>query len=93
MRLRGKVDRNQPEIVRALRQAGISVLSLADIGDGCPDLLAARGGKTILFEVKDPLQPPSKQRLTDDEKRFHRTWTGEIAVITSAEEALKLLNN
>lgn len=49
----GRVDRNHGEIVDALRQRGWQVLSLADIGDGAPDLLVYRVGQPLrLVEVK-----------------------------------------
>ncbi len=34
-----RVDDNQREIVKALRAVGACVQSLAEIGQGCPDLL------------------------------------------------------
>lgn len=34
-----RVDANHSQIVKALRQCGVSVLSLAPVGHGCPDLL------------------------------------------------------
>ena len=72
MRTRGRVDENQAAIVRALRQIGASVQSLADIGDGCPDLLVGFRNRIALMEIKDGNQPPSKRRLTEDEQNWHR---------------------
>lgn len=46
MRRAPKIDRNQPEIVEALRKAGAFVQSLAGVADGCPDLLVGYGGAT-----------------------------------------------
>lgn len=91
MRTRGRIDRNQPEIVKALRKAGASVISLADQGNGCPDLLVGFGYRNYLLEVKDPLQPPSKRRLTEDEEIWHKAWWGQVQVVETAEQALKLL--
>ena len=51
---RSKIDANQPDIVAALRKAGVSVLSLASVGDGCPDLLCSYLGRLTLLEVKTP---------------------------------------
>jgi Holliday junction resolvase len=90
VRKRGRVDGNHSEIVKALRQAGVSVLSLADIGNGCPDLLCAVPKKTVLLEVKDPSQPPSKRRLTPDEQQFHDVWRGQIVVVETPEQALNV---
>src|SRR5580700_7594734 len=51
MRHRPRIDANHVEIVKALRQAGASVQSLAGVGKGCPDLLVARAGQMWLIEV------------------------------------------
>lgn len=92
MRRRAKVDANQAEIVAALRQAGATVQSLAEIGDGCPDLLVGLAGKTVLIEVKDSAQPPSKRQLTDDQLRWHGAWAGgTLAVVCDVESALRAL--
>lgn len=88
-----KVDRNQAEIVKALRQMGCSVLSMAAIGNGAPDLLVARCGRVLLVEVKNSEQCPSKQRLTEDQVSFHRNWNSEINIIHSVDEAIKLIES
>ena len=91
MRLRGRTDANQSQIVRDLRKMGAVVFSTANIGSGFPDLLVGWRGANWLFEVKDSNQPPSKQKLTDDEKDFHLAWNGQVAVITSAEQAMEIM--
>lgn len=89
---RGRVDANQKEIVDALRKVGASVVSLSQIGDGCPDLLVGYRGRTLLLEVKDGSGPPSKRLLTEDELKFQGRWTGEnIRNVGSIEEALKAI--
>lgn len=86
MRTRAKVDTNQTAIVRALRRCGYSVLSLAAIGDGCPDLLVAGSdGWTCLMEVKAP-----KGKLTPDQQRFCATWSGPIFIVKSVDEAVSV---
>jgi len=91
---RGRVDANQPEIVKALRDVGATVVSLARIGDGCPDLLVGYRGRTLLLEVKDGSGPPSKRLLTEDELKFQGRWTGEnIRNVGSIEEALKAIKS
>lgn len=91
MRIRGKVDRNHGEIVLALRQAGATVQSLADVGHGCPDLLVGFRGRNRLMEVKDGLLCPSRQRLSEDEQEWQARWEGECHVVHSVEEALEML--
>lgn len=86
-----KTDRNQAEIVRALRQAGASVQSLVEVGKGCPDILVCRAGALYLMEIKDWQQPPSKKRLTPMEKQWHELWSGPVAVVETVEQALKIV--
>ncbi len=87
-----RVDANQPAVVDALRAFGATVRSLADIGKGCPDLLVGYRGRTILMEVKDGAQPPSKRRLTEDEESFFRAWTGgQLVIVESPEQAVEVL--
>lgn len=52
MRLHGKTDSNQSDIVSALRQTGHGVVDLSSVGNGCPDLLVGRGGTWVMVEVK-----------------------------------------
>lgn len=92
MRLRPKLDGNQGEIVKALRQAGCFVQSLAAIGNGCPDLLVARCGVIKLMELKDPSQPPSKQRLTRDEALWMANCKCEVNIVKTVDEALAVMN-
>ena len=86
-----RIDRNQPAIVRDLRKIGASVQSLAAIGKGCPDLLVGWRGKNFTFEIKDSMQPPSKRRLTPDEKQWAQLWSGQVHVIHSAQEAIAIM--
>ena len=58
----GRRDANQAEIVKALESVGASVLDLADVGRGCPDLLVGYAGREWLIEVKMPTG-----KLTPDE--------------------------
>lgn len=89
MRAKARVDRNHQEIVKALREVGCSVQSLAAVGKGVPDLLAARCGTNFLLEVKDGDKPPSGRKLTDDEQQWHHKWKGPVHVVNNVEEALK----
>ena len=83
-----RIDANQPTIVKDLRAAGASVQSLADLGKACPDILVGFRGENYLFEIKDWKQPPSKRRLTPDEKDWHLKWGGKVQVIETSAEAL-----
>ncbi len=91
MRRRAKIDANHAQIVKALRNAGASVQSLATIGCGCPDLLVGFKGKNFLMEIKDPMQPPNKRKLTEDERAWHGAWMGALFVIESEAQAFDAL--
>lgn len=83
-----RADRNQPEIVAALRAIGASVVCCHTVGQGMPDLVVALGKRTVLLEIKDPNQMPSKRRLTPDQEKFHAAWCGEIYVVETIEQAI-----
>ena len=87
MRRAAKIDRNQPEIVAALRKAGCTVQSLAAVGKGVPDLLVGYQGSTYLMEVKD-----GKWHLTPDQIEWHGNWRGgSLIVVDSIESAIEAL--
>jgi len=81
-----RIDANQPEIVAALRKAGVSVQSTASMGKGFPDLVAALGERTWLIEVKGP-----KGKLTDDQVAFIGKWAGVVHIARSPEDALQIV--
>jgi hypothetical protein len=83
-----KVDDNQKEIVKALRNLGCSVQHLHNVGAGCPDLLVGYKGFNILLEVKDGNKSPSQQKLTPDQIIWHRDWRGHVNVVNSSEQAI-----
>jgi hypothetical protein len=83
-----RVDDNQALIVQALRQVGARVQPLHTVGHGCPDLLVGFRGVNILLEVKDGQKPASARVLTSDERAWHDQWRGQVAVVSSIDEAL-----
>ena len=91
MRKAAKTDRNQIEIVDALRQIGASVQSLAATGKGCPDLLVGYRGINYLMEIKDGDKVPSARKLTIDQEHWHSVWHGSVHIVKSLNEALKIL--
>ena len=88
MRRAAAVDRNQSEIVAALRKAGATVHILSAVGQGCPDLLAGFRGRNWLLECKDFAKPPSKRALTPDQVDWHGGWKGQVAVVETVGAAL-----
>lgn len=86
-----RTDRNQADIVRDLRALGYSAYPTHELGRGFPDIAVGFRGRNFLFEIKDPDQPPSKRRLTDDEQEWHESWQGQVDVIHSADEAVRVI--
>jgi hypothetical protein len=91
MRRAAKVDGNHGDVVAALRKVGIAARSTATIGEGFPDLLAGFRGVNVLLEIKDSTKPPSARKLTKAEEDFIATWPGPVYVVTSAEEAVRVV--
>ena len=86
-----RTDSNQTQLVKDLRSLGCSVLILSNVGKGCPDILIGLNGKNLLLEIKDGSKPPSKRKLTEHEAKFFNTWKGQVALVSSFDEALKLI--
>lgn len=84
-RIAAKIDANQPEIVAALRAVGCTVQSLAEVGDGCPDLLVGIKGVWFLLEVKMP-----GETLNPRQKRWHAEAHGRTHLVRTADEALAI---
>jgi Holliday junction resolvase len=85
----GQTDGNQAAIVAALRVAGCSVVSLHAVGAGIPDLLVGRVGLTFLLEVKTVRDDRKKRSpLTPAQIVWHQQWRGQVAIVTTPEEAL-----
>ena len=84
MRYAARVDKNQEEIVSALRDAGAYVWII-----GLPvDLLVGYKGHTFLVEVKDG----SRKRLTKLQEAFFENWSGStLARVDSPEAALRMI--
>ena len=91
MRRIARVDRNQAEIVAALRAAGATVQPLHAVGQGCPDLLVGFRGFNLLVEVKDGAKSLSRRSLTDRQTAWHGGWKGTVAVVEDAPAALAVL--
>ncbi|WP_151738233.1 hypothetical protein [Acinetobacter junii] len=92
MRRAAKIDANQTEIVKALRQVGASVQSLASTGKGCPDLLVGFRGVNWLLEIKDGQKVKSARKLTPDQIEWHESWRGRVYIVESVDQAISLLN-
>ena len=83
-----RVDVNQKDIVKALRDCGASVVDLSKVGHGIPDLLVGYAGLTVLVEVKSS----EKAKFTDDQLEFMKRWYGGALIrINDVEGALRLI--
>jgi len=83
-----RIDTNQKEIVEALRKAGATVVSLASMKHGCPDLLVGYARETILVEVKRD----AKAKYTPDQLEFLGKWRGgAVCRIDSIDGAMRML--
>ena len=82
-----KVDNNQTQVVKALRDLGATVQHLHAVGKGCPDIVVGFKGKNLLLEIKDG----DKKVLTPDQVNWHKLWKGQVNVVTSVDDAKLLL--
>ena len=92
MRKSAKTDSNQSSIVEALRAIGCTVQILAQVGNGCPDLLVGFSGINLLLEVKDGSKAPSARKLTADQVVWHGEWRGQVQIVYDAEHAFRIVN-
>lgn len=86
MRRAARVDRNQNEIVTALRKVGASVQHLHNVGRGCPDIAVGFRGATYLLEVKT-----DDGTLTNAEAIWHAHWRGQVDIVRNVDEALRVI--
>ena len=89
MKYHVKADANQPEIVKALRNAGAIVKHVHSVKN-LFDILVYYNSKTYNVEIKTDakkkLTPGEQERKEDIESAGVKYW-----VITSIDEALKML--
>jgi len=96
LRRAAKIDDNQPDIIKALKAAGIWAESIGKPVDlllwspaWCPHCNGALPhGKTELMEVKNP---DGKDSFTADQVEFMARWPGKIHVPHYPEEAVRLV--
>ena len=91
MRIRGRIDDNQKEVVSQLRKLGVSVAITSMLGKGFPDLVLGYQNKNYLIELKDGAKVKSKKGLTMDEAKFHTAWKGQVNKCESLDEICKII--
>lgn len=87
-----KIDANQNEIVEFLRGQGATVQILSAVGKGCPDILVGFNGKNLLMEIKDGAKTASQTKLTPDQSKWHSEWRGDVDVVFTVYDVLRVLN-
>ena len=92
MRRAHRLDSNHAELVKAFEKLGCSVLSLAGIGSGCPDICVGFAGLQIMCELKDGSRPPSARKLTEDEERFRMNWKGGYRLVENLDHVQDTVN-
>jgi hypothetical protein len=85
-----KVDKNQNDVVKALRDYGADVHLLHMVGKGIPDCLVAYEGHTILMEIKDG----ADKKFTPDQIKFIAGWKGGLLYrVNNEQEAIEVLKS
>lgn len=83
-----KVDKNQKDVVKALRDYGADVILLHAVGHGLPDLMVCYEDQTILIEVKDG----KDKKLTPQQITLFANWKGgPLHRVNSVQEAVDVL--
>ncbi len=83
-----RTDTTQTELIATLRCLGCSVVSLASLGKGCPDLAVAVCQRTYLVELKDGKK---SWKLTDDQKTFIGNWQDDIPIMESVDDCIEFV--
>ena len=83
-----KVDKNQKDVVKALRDYGADVFLLHMVGGGIPDLMVCYEEQTILIEVKDG----EDKKLTPQQITLFAGWKGgPLHRVNSVQESIEVL--
>ena len=77
---KAKRDGNEKEIVNVFERFGLTVERM----DKPVDLIVGFRGVNYLVEVKNGPKAP----MTEDQKRFFAAWPGQVAVVSTLDEAL-----
>jgi hypothetical protein len=76
-----RVDANHEVIVEAFRKMGWSVQSLAEVGNGCPDLIVGKHFQNLLVEIKGP-----KGIVTMDQMQWAANWKGSMRLVRTVAD-------
>ena len=95
---RTRRDQNHKDVVDALRGLGASVVDLAAVGGGVPDVLVGYRGRTWLAEVKNPAhrRKSGSTNPTTGAKQaaFRDAWRGApVLIVETVDEALRAVQS
>ena len=84
-------DLLRAELIAAFDAAGATVVSLADVGRGCPDLLVGYRGRTALCETQ---APGADAKLETDRLAWYESWRGgTVTVLQSTADVARVLRS
>ena len=81
-RKRSRRDKNQIEIIKAIRALGVTVWETHALGQGSPDIVCGYDRKNFLFEIKD-----ARGKMNRRELLWHAEWRGHVWVVRSWQDA------
>lgn len=87
-----RIDENQNEIVKQLRDMGATVQT------GMDDILVGYKSRTYWFEIKDPSKTKRKDgefkagAIKDSQIKLAAEWKGHYDIVSSIEEILEVIN-
>lgn len=90
MRRAARTDANHAETIAAFRAIGFAVSDTSRLGNGFPDAIISRSGRTAVVEIKDGKKPPSARKLTPDEQRFKDGWRGAHLIVESLDDVERI---
>jgi Holliday junction resolvase len=88
---RARRDANHKEIVAALEAVGATVVDLAAVGGGAPDLLVGFRARNFLLEIKNPQRRTRGDNAAgtlDKQAKWREAWRGQAYVVWNPLEAL-----
>lgn len=87
-------DGNHVEVVGAFRKLGWSVLDMADLGRGMPDIVIGdKSHGTFLVEIKNPKTQYGRRGLSARQREFCEQWNGLVNVVSSLDDVVELTRN
>lgn len=81
-----KRDATHSPLVGELRAVGFSVLDLANLGGGVPDLLIGKAQRALLVEVKSPkrVRMHAGDGRSAAQRKWHDEWRGVPVIVAES---------